>query len=140
MEEALTTGHETAQSDCGRGSPFDVMTAHDALILGIGKPFEVLTHIHHVEDLMGEDFPVPMHIGTDLAMTLIDGTEEIPFTLRRRGFKWRRNMWKLRDILGSDQLREWRFHNVPLFATRAHDVTEALQDAAKRGVTLYEKP
>ena len=49
-------------------------------------------------------------------------------------------MWKLRDILGSDQLREWRFHNVPLFATRAHDVTEALQDAAKRGVTLYEKP
>jgi hypothetical protein len=61
------------------------MTAHDTLILRIGKPFEVLTHIHHVEDLMGEDFPVPMSIGTDLAITLIDGTEEIPFTLRRRG-------------------------------------------------------
>jgi len=60
--------------------------------------------------------------------------------LRRRGFTWKRNIWKLRELMGRDELREWRFHNVPLFATRAHDVTEALLDAAKRGATLYEKP
>jgi aminoglycoside 3-N-acetyltransferase len=140
LAEALTAGHEAAESDCGHGSPFNFMTLSDTLILGIGKPFEVLTHIHHVEDLMGEDFPVPMSVSAHLAMTLIDGSEEIPFTLRRRGFTWKRNMWKLREIMGPDQLREWRFHNVPLFATRARDVTEALLDAAKRGVTLYEKP
>ena len=140
MEEALTTGHETAESDCGRGSPFDLMTAHDTLILGIGKPFEVLTHIHHVEDLMGKDFPVPMSVGNHLPVTLIDGKEEIPFTLRRRGFTWKRNMWKLREIMGRDELREWRFHSVHMFATRARDVTEALKNATKRGVTLYEEP
>jgi aminoglycoside 3-N-acetyltransferase len=139
LAEALTTGHETAEGDCGRGSPFDVMTAHDTVILGIGKPFEVLTHIHHVEDLMGEDFPVPMTIGADLAMTLIDGEVEIPFTWRRRGFTWKRDIWKLRKILRRDELTEWRFHNVRLFATRARDVTEALMNAAKRGITLYEK-
>ena len=77
------------------------MTAHDTLILGIGKPFEVLTHIHHVEDLMGEDFPVPTSAGNHLPMTLIDGKEEIPFILRRRGFTWKRNMWKLREIWGA---------------------------------------
>ena len=140
LAEALTTGHETAESDCGRGSPFDVMTTHDTLILGIGKPFEVLTHIHHVEDLMGEDFPVPMSVGNHLPMTLIDGKEEIPFILRRRGFTWKRNMWKLREIMGRDELREWRFHNVHLFATGARDVTRALKNSAKRGVTLYEEP
>jgi aminoglycoside 3-N-acetyltransferase len=141
LAEALTTGHETAESDCGRGSPFDVMTTHDTLILGIGKPFEgVLTHIHHVEDLMGEDFPVPMSVGDHLPMTLIDGKNEIPFILRRRGFTWKRNMWKLREIMGRDELREWRFHNVHLFATRARDVTRALENSAKRGVTLYEEP
>jgi aminoglycoside N3'-acetyltransferase len=140
LAEALTTSHETAEGDCGRGSPFDVMTAHETLILGIGKPFEVLTHIHHVEDVMGKDFPVPMAMGNHLPMTLIDGKEEIPFILRRRSFAWKRNMWKLREIMGPDQLREWRFHNVPLFSTRARDVTEALLDAAKRGVTLYEEP
>jgi aminoglycoside 3-N-acetyltransferase len=140
LAEVLTTGHETAESGCGRGSPFDVMTAHDTLVLGIGKPFEVLTHIHHVEDLMGKDFPVPMSEGNQLPMTLIDGEEEIPFTLRRRGFMWKRNMWKLREIMDRDKLLEWRFHNVRLFATRARDVTAALKNAAERGVTLYEKP
>jgi len=140
LAEALTTGHETAERACGRGSPFDLMTAHETLILGIGRPFDVLTHIHHVEDVMGEDFPVPMSIETDLEMTLIDGEAEIPFTLRRRGFTWTRDMWKLRDIMEPDQLREWRFHHVSLFATRARDVTQALLDAAKRGITLYEKP
>ena len=140
LAEALTTGHETAERACGRGSPFDLMTAHETLILGIGRPFEVLTHIHHVEDLMGEEFPVPMSIGTDLEMTLIDGEAEIPFILRRRGFTWKRDMWKLRDIMEPHQLREWRFHHVSLFATRARDVTQALLDAAKRGITLYEKP
>jgi len=140
LAEALTTGHETAERACGRGSPFDVMTMHDTTIVGIGKPFEVLTHIHHIEDLMGEEFPVPMTVGGDLAMTLIDGQEEIPFTLRRAGFRWKRNMWKLRKIIGRDRLREWRFHHVRLFATKARDVTEALKDAAKQGVTLYERP
>jgi hypothetical protein len=48
-------------------------------------------------------------------------------------------MWKLREIMGPDKLREWRFHHVPMFATRAADVTAALVDAARRGVTLYER-
>jgi aminoglycoside 3-N-acetyltransferase len=140
LAAALTTGHESAEGACGPGSPFDVMTAHDTLILGIGKPFEVLTHIHHVEDLMGEDFPVPRSVGGDLTMTLVDGEEEIPFTLRHTGFRWKRNMWKLRAIMERDKLQEWRFHHVRLFATRARDVTEALKDAARRGITLYEEP
>ena len=116
------------------------MTAHDTLILGIGKPFEVLTHVHHIEDLMGADFPVPMSVGSQLPMTLVDGQEEIPFTLQRRGYMWKRNMWKLRDIMQRDELLKWRFHHVRLFATRARDVTEALRNAAERGITLYEQP
>jgi aminoglycoside 3-N-acetyltransferase len=140
LAEALTNGHETAERACGRGSPFDVMTTHDTLILSIGKPIEVLTHVHHVEDVMGDRFPVPMSLGSNLKMTLIDGEEEIPFTLRRQSFTWKLNIWKLRNIMDPAQLREWRFHHVHLFATRAGDVTEALLDAAERGVTLYEKP
>src|SRR5436305_15093940 len=108
------------------------MSAYATVVLGIGKPFGVLTHIHQVEDLMGGDFPVPMSVSVHLAMTLIDGAEEIPFTLRRRGFTWKRNIWKLLDIMGPDQLREWRFHNVRLFATRTRDVTERLLQTANR--------
>jgi len=38
-----------------------------------------------------------------------------------------------------DQLREWAFHNVPLFAARAADVTHSITEAAKLGVTIYDE-
>jgi hypothetical protein len=82
---------------------------------------------------------VPGNTGEGLSMTLIDGKEEIPFKLVQRSLLWRRNMWKLRSIMDRNSLHEWRFHHVPMFATRAGDVTAALIDAAKRGVTLYEQ-
>jgi aminoglycoside 3-N-acetyltransferase len=138
LAKQLTHGHELAGTPCGRGTPFDFMAKHDTLIIGIGKPFEVLTQVHHAEDVMGEDFPVPGKSGDGVSMTLIDGEEEIPFELTQRSLLWRRNMWKLRTILDRDCLREWNFHHVALFATRATDVSTALMVAAKSGVTLYE--
>jgi aminoglycoside 3-N-acetyltransferase len=139
LAEALTHGHEVAGSPCGRGTPFDFMANHETWIIGIGKPFEVLTQVHHAEDVMGEEFPVPGEMSSGLSMTLVDGREEIPFNLVQRRLRWRRNMWKLRDIMGPGMLREWTFHHVPMFATRAGDVTAALVEAARRGVTLYER-
>jgi aminoglycoside N3'-acetyltransferase len=136
---ALIDGHERAGSPCGRGTPFDFMANHDTSIIGIGKRFEVLTQVHHAECVMGEEFPVPRQMGSGLSMTLVDGQEKIPFDLVPWRLQWRSNMWKLREIMGPDKLREWRFHHVPMFATRAADVTAALVDAARRGVTLYER-
>jgi aminoglycoside 3-N-acetyltransferase len=139
LAEALVRGHETAGTPAGAGTPFDFMARHDTLILGIGKPFEVLTQVHHVEDVMGDRFPVPHTPGEPLPMTLVDGEHEIPIRLRGRGFTWRRNMWKLRRIMGKGTLREWRFHHVDLFATRAAAVTDSLLHAAQRGETIYDK-
>jgi len=140
LAEALTQGHEHAGTPSGRGTPFAFMAEHDTRIIGIGKTFEVLTQVHHPEDVLGDDFPVPAKTGAGLPMTLVEGKTEIPFELAGRSFEWRRNMWKLRQIMDKDALQEWKFHHVPLFATRARDVTNALIDAARRGVTLYEKP
>lgn len=140
LAEALTHGHERALSPAGRGSPFDFMANHDTCIIGIGKPFQVLTQVHHAEEVMGEDFPVPGEFGQGLSMTLIDGAEEIPFRLTKQSLLWRFNIWKLRTIMDRDSLQEWTFHHVPMFATRASTVTTALIDAAKRGLTLYDKP
>jgi aminoglycoside 3-N-acetyltransferase len=140
LARELTEGHERALSPSGRGTPFDIMAARNATILGIGKRYEVLTQVHHAEDVMGDEFPVPRGSGGGLQMTLVDGQEEIPFRLAQHGLLWRRNMWKLGEIMNRETLREWEFHHVPLFATRAGDVTAALMAAARRGVTLYEKP
>jgi aminoglycoside 3-N-acetyltransferase len=135
----LTQGHELA-SGCGKDSPFDYMTKRDTLIIGIGKPFEVLTHVHHAEAIMGSEFPVPRSKGKPVPMTLVDGTLEIEYELQTGGLMWKRDMWRLRKIMSPDTLREWSFHHVPLFATRAADVTASLVDAARRGITLYVPP
>lgn len=135
----LTRGHESAPTACGLGTPFDFMANHNTLILGIGKPFEVLTQVHHAEDVLGSEFPVPAFEVEPLPMTLVDGNGEIPFTLRGRSIQHKRNMWKLRGILDEQQLMEWTFHRVPLFATRADVVTRRLIEAARKGVTLYEQ-
>jgi len=140
LAKALTQGHESAGSACGRGTPFDFMAHHDTQIVGIGKPFEVLTQVHHAEAIMGADFPVPCGPDRPVDMMLVDGDEQIPYRLSTRSLLWRRDMWKLRQIMNRQTLREWRFHHVPLFATRAAEVTNALIDAAKRGITLYHPP
>jgi aminoglycoside N3'-acetyltransferase len=136
----LTRGHELAPTHTGIGTPFDFMAKRDTLILGIGKPFEVLTHVHHAEDVLGDRFPVPASIVEPLPMTIVDGTQEIPIVLQGRTLQWRRNMWKLREIMDANTLREWQFHRVPMFATRASDVTRCITEAAGRGVTIYDKP
>jgi len=136
----LVRGHERAGTPSGHGTPFDFMANHDTLILGIGKPFEVLTQIHHAEAVLGEEFPVPATIEDPLPMTLVDGKEDIPFVHYGRRLQWRRDIWKLRTIMDRSQLQEWSFHHVPFFATRAADVSRSLIDAARRGVTLYERP
>lgn len=141
LAKALTAGHETASSPTGRGTPFEFMAAHNTRIIGIGKPIQVLTQAHHVEQLIGDEYPVPGQWGQRLAMTLVDGKEEIPFELSPgRVPLWRFNIWKLQSIMTPETLQEWEFHRVPMFSTRASDVTTQLVDAARRGVTLYDKP
>lgn len=138
LAEALTQGHENATSPAGLGSPFEFMAAKDTLVLGLGKPIQVLTQAHHTEELMRDDFPVPSREQPALPMTLVERGHEIPFELRGRSISGRFDIWRLRQIMSPGSLQEWSFHHVPMFAARAGDVTRQLVLAAKRGVTLYE--
>ena len=138
LAQALAAGHELAASPAGLGTPFEFMVKHNTRIIGIGKPMQVLTQVHHVEGVMGDEFPVPSVVREPLAMTLMDRDVEIPFLLTRRAYQGRLNVWRLRKIMDRHSLQEWRFHHVPIFSTRAGDVTESQIAAARRGITLYE--
>jgi aminoglycoside 3-N-acetyltransferase len=138
LARELTAGHEHAVSPAGLGTPFEFMARHNARIIGIGKPMQVLTQAHHVEGAMGDEFPVPSTVSEPLPMTLLDRDEEIAFLLTRRSYRGRFDIWRLRKLMDRHTLQEWTFHHVPMFATRAGEVTQRLIDAARRGVTLYE--
>lgn len=133
----LTAGHEAAGSTFGTGTPFDFMAAHETVVLGLGKPFEVLTQVHHAEALLGDRFPVPSEL-VSVPVTIRDGRGiERPFTLQVRRFKHPRDMWRLPTLMGPGRLQRWTFHRVPMFSVRAGDVTADLVAAARQGRTLY---
>ncbi|MEO9149950.1 MAG: AAC(3) family N-acetyltransferase [Burkholderiaceae bacterium] len=136
----LTRGHEHAVGPAGRGSPFDFMAARRTRIIGIGKPIQVITQVHHAEQIMGDEFPGPGHWGERLAMTLVDGKEELPFELNPgRIPDGEIDVWKLQHIMKPETLHQWAFHHVPMFSTTADAVTMQLTDAARRGSTLYDR-
>lgn len=136
--EALVRGHEFAPGGMGQGTPFDYMARNGAQILGIGKSFQVMTQVHHVESLMGDAWPAPQTTLPNLPVTLIDKGREIPMEVGGTQQMWTFNIWKLKEIVQDDVLREWRFHNCPMFVARAREVTDALVEAAGRGFTLYD--
>lgn len=134
----LVAGHERTPDGIGPGSPFDYMARHNAQILGIGKSFQVMTQVHHVEGLLEDEWPAPTTTLPPLPVTVVDSAGETELLLGGRQQQWRFNIWKLRSIMSHEQLREWRFHHCPMFAARAGEVTDALVNAARRGVTLYD--
>jgi aminoglycoside 3-N-acetyltransferase len=136
--DALVRGHESIPSGMGVDSPFDYMARHNAQIVGIGKTFQVMTQVHQVESLMGEDWPAPQIFLPNISVTLLDQQGEIAMEIGGTQQQWTFNIWKLRGIMSSETLTEWRFHNCPMFAARAKEVTESLLAAAKTGVTLYD--
>lgn len=134
----LTKGHELAPSGMGENTPFDFMAKQRAQILGIGKSFQVMTQAHHVETLVGEEWPAPTTSLPNLKVVVVDRDEELEMEIGGTQQQWTFNIWKLRELLPADRLREWRFHNCPMFAARADVVTDTLVSAARRGFTLYD--
>lgn len=136
--EALTRDHDLAPSGMGKGTPFDYMALHNAQIIGIGKSFQVMSQVHHVESLLGDDWPAPQTPTSNLTVTLVDKSGEIDMEIGGNDQQWNFNIWKLREIMPGDNLKEWRFHNCPMFAARAKEVTDRLVEAGQRGFTLYD--
>jgi len=124
----LVSGHELVPGGLGKATPFDYMARHQAQIVGIGKTFQVMTQTHHVENLLGETWPVPHIVLPNVPVTIVDNQCEIEMEIGGMQQLWTFNIWKLKQILNEKQLKEWRFHNCPMFAARANEVTDALVD------------
>ena len=141
LAEAMTAGHELASTPAGAGTPFEFMAAHRTRVLGIGKSYHVMTQVHHVDDLLGDDYPAaraPMAERTRTPVVVVDRGEEFPMELTGGGIRWRFNIDKLPTLLTSGEMRFWKFHNVPLFQADASRVTHSLIEAAGQGRCLHD--
>ncbi len=135
--EELTRDHHLAGTTFGKNTPYDLMAKYRTKILGIGTFYDqILTQIHHCEDLLGEKFPAP-HIMEEIPVKLIDiDKTEHDFVYRKREFEKKKDISLLGKWMGK-KMKVWRFHGVPMFLTEAKAVTDTLLTAAERNKTLY---
>jgi aminoglycoside 3-N-acetyltransferase len=135
----LTTGHHLSETGLSPDSPFGVMTRRKTAILGLGvEYYRCLTHVHTVGHQMGDAFPVKFSTPTT-QVTLIDyDGSRYEYTLGLPDRTKKLDLTILWSVLSKDELREWRFHGVPIFVVpQAGVLTERLIEAARRGITVY---
>ena len=140
LADEVVSGHHTAGTTFGEGTPFGVMARRRTAIVGIGTEyFRCLTQVHAAEDLLGDRFPVPVRPETiPVELRDVDGaTHDYALPLTAPGLG--RRLERLERLLTDDELVQWRFHGVALFVTDARRVTEALVEAALRGETIYDR-
>jgi aminoglycoside N3'-acetyltransferase len=135
----LTAGHHLARTGLGPDGPFGVMTRRRTAILGLGvEYYRCLTHAHTANDELGDAFPIKFAKGS-IPVLLIDyDGRHIEYDLGLPDPSMKLDLTLLWSLLSKQELIEWRFHGVPLFAVpQAGIVTERLVEAARRGITIY---
>ncbi|MGH9534140.1 MAG: AAC(3) family N-acetyltransferase [Terriglobales bacterium] len=136
----MTENHQFATNGMGPGTPFGFMTRHRTVILGLGvEYFRCLTHAHTAAAEMGDDFPAVHRPGGTVEVTLVGRTgDRLPFRLGAANPRQHLDLTLLSSLLSRHELREWRFHGIPMFlVTDAGTVTRRLIEAARKGITIY---
>jgi aminoglycoside N3'-acetyltransferase len=142
LAEKLTSSHHLAGSKMGKGTPFGIMDAEKTIILGIGVYyFRNLSHVHTVEDLMGNKFPYPHERKfREIKVALIDGEFKYDYLHKEDSGEapaFERDLTLLEKVMFREDLKQWKYHGVPLFYARAGKITEALAKSAGEGLTIY---
>ncbi|HEY1903587.1 MAG TPA: AAC(3) family N-acetyltransferase [Terracidiphilus sp.] len=135
----VTAEHHLAKTGLGPDGPFGVMSRRHTAILGLGvEYFRCLTHVHNATQTMGDEFPIKfVSRATQVKVVDYNGSVyEQSIGLPDRTKKL--DLSILGSVLSKDELVEWRFHGVPMFAIpEAGIVTRRLIEAAGRGITIY---
>jgi aminoglycoside N3'-acetyltransferase len=138
LADQLTATHHLAFTRTGKGTPFELMAQRRCAIAGLGvEYFRVLTQTHIAEDMLGDEFPIDFSKET-FPVTMIDRDgRTVPYELTVGTTSKTLDNTVLRSLMRADALKEWTFRGTPLFVTFAGEVTNALIDGAKRGITVY---
>jgi aminoglycoside N3'-acetyltransferase len=132
--------HHLSPWACGALSPFGVMGRHKTAILGLGtESYRALTQVHAMEEILGDQFPVPREPEPILRTELVDVTGAvIPYEMSDPlSPRFALKLERLVDMADAGDIDEWSFKGTSLYVTTAAKVDAAVRRAALRGETLY---
>lgn len=142
LAKELTAGHHVSRTGMSPDGPFGMMTRRRTTILGLGvEYYRCLTHVHTATDEMADAFPIKSATPSSMEVTLVDyDGSRYQYKLGLPDRTKKLDLTVLWSILSKDELKEWRFHGVPMFLVpQASVLTQRLIEAARRGVTIYGK-
>lgn len=142
MSEHLTNSHHLDSHPFGPRSPFGRLEEWRGRILMLGVNSDFLTHVHVVEDEMGDSFPLQVYLPDPVEVSVVnqDGNTVSLTTLVHNPA-----VSRLKSI--SRHEREWQRSGVLRHSTVGHielrlidakRLSEHLHDQARQGRTIYE--
>src|SRR5204862_4700898 len=107
--------------------------------LGLGTEyFRTLTQVHAMEEILGDQFPVPRSPEEPVRVELVDQAGKmIPYEMSpplSDQFTFKLERFRNFDRKG---IAEWTFRGTNLYMTTARKVDAVIRSAALRGETLY---
>lgn len=139
---ALASGHHTAKTPCGKGSPYAKILERDGKVLLAGTDIGCLTLYHTIEEMLEPNLPLSPFTSREFQLTsrAADGTMLITTTrLFEPVVSRRRNLGKLvPELKRLGAWHETRLGGLRLVLLRARDVNRAALALADRGIYCYD--
>jgi len=148
----ITAAHHEAPSIFGKGSPWDRVTELNGKILGLGITMGPVTYYHLLEDRVGAEFPLPVRMGDEYKMTVLDfaGQSHIvpvvpldPVYMPRRIDHPSRN--DVRDYFWTEFEARGLLHKGPVGKSTSWYIESQafyahLEQLMREGITIYATP
>ena len=140
LADQLTRNHHLSDATFGEETPFGEMIKYKTIILGIGtKSHHSLTQIHSVEDIMKENYPIPLFTGYVPVKCIDEFGNSLIYNLRIKNPNYLIDQKSFLKTIKLVKITEWKYKGIPFYFTRADEVTETVIEAAKNGQTIYKK-
>lgn len=140
LAKELVATHHLSSWACGELSPFGIMGRRKTAILGIGTEYyRSLTQVHAMEEILGDQFPVPREPEEPVRVELVDRTGAVmPYEMSRPlSHRFALKVERLEEFATPGDIAVWTFRGTNCYLLTAAKVDAAIRNAALRGETLY---
>jgi len=140
LAEELVSEHHLEETVRHAVSPFAKMLKYSSGVLGMGvEYYRSISHIHVVEEIMGDDFPVILKGDKKTEITLIDSENH------KNNFKvthphpasYPCQATLIRKYNMDGGLKTWSYRTIPFWYVNANRMVKEMQNAASQGLTVY---
>ena len=138
----LVSSHSESIHPCDRKSPYYMMLKYNPIIIGLGVSTSILTFVHCVEDVLGNEFPVQIRTNKVLKCRVYDydGTERvIETTTTNWRHPWGNNVKFINKYISNEIAHDFTVKGVKFFMAKGALLYSEMEHLARNGITRFPK-